>query len=333
MKKRYAYLVIVFVFAVLEAAGQDIQYTQFYAAPIHLNPALAGTGEGSRFIFNFRSQWAAVPKAYTSYNLSYDQNLSHLNSGIGFWVTRDQAGTGGMSTTTIGGTYAYDLKVNRYFSFRPALGLSYNLRAIDASKLTFNDQLVSGNSSSYSTNLVTDQRSYIDITAGFIGYGENYWFGYSVYHINRPNNSLIGQENLIAMRHNVHGGYRFILKKSVKGIVARAITVAANYKAQDKWDQFDIGLYFRYDIFLAGLWYRGIPGFKAYQPGYSNNDAAAVLVGVEWKNFRFVYSYDATISGLWANSGGSHEISLTYDHPNKERKRKRRPIRLACPKF
>jgi hypothetical protein len=40
---------------------------------------------------------------------------------------------------------------------------------------------------------------------------------------------------------------------------------------QGKWDQLDLGAYVDHRQFTAGLWYRGLPIVKAYQPGYGNN--------------------------------------------------------------
>jgi type IX secretion system PorP/SprF family membrane protein len=324
---------LLFALVSISTFAQDIQYSQFYAAPLHLNPALAGTSEQHRANFNFRDQWPAIPGSYISYSLSYDLNMLDVNSGIGFIATRDQAGAGGLSTTTFGGVYAYNIKLNRKLAFRPAVGLNYGIRAVDVSKLTFGDQLLTGSSSSVQTNAINEKVGYMDFNAGGILYGNEFWLGYSVYHINRPNNSLLGQENFIDAKHSVHMGYRLPIQKKVHREIVRSMTIAIHYKAQGKWDQFDVGAYYFLKPIVLGVWYRGIPGLKSYAPGYQNNDALCLLGGAHFKNFKFAYSYDITVSRIWSNTGGSHEISLIYEYANPNRGRKRKFSQLACPQF
>jgi type IX secretion system PorP/SprF family membrane protein len=313
--------------------AQDVQYSQFYASPLYLNPALAGTSEQHRVVGNFRDQWPSIPGAFISYSVSYDVNLAEANSGLGFTIQRDQAGSGGLSTTTVGGVYAYDIKLSRKLAFRPAIGLSYGNRSVNMNKLKFGDQLLTGNDISVQSNLINDRIGYMDISSGGILYGNEFWVGYSVYHINRPNNSLLGKENFIAALHTLHTGYRLPMRRTVKREIVRSMTIAANYKAQGKWDQFDIGVYYFMKPFVMGVWYRGIPGFKSYKKGYQNNDAVVLLAGLHHKSFKVAYSYDITISKIWSTTGGSHEISLIYEYINPRKKRKARRRKLACPKF
>jgi type IX secretion system PorP/SprF family membrane protein len=321
------------VLQVLVTPAQDVQYSQFYASPMYLNPALAGTSDQHRVVANYRDQWPAIPGSYVSYSLSYDLNIAEANSGLGITFQQDKAGSGGLKTTTVGGAYAYNIKINRKLAFRPAVGLSYGMRSIDLDKLQFGDQLLTGNSQSFQSNVVSDNVGYIDLSAGGVLYGNEFWVGYSVFHINQPNNSLLGQENIIDARHSVHVGYRLPMSRTVRREIVRSFTITAHYKAQGKWDQVDIGAYYFIKPFVMGVWYRGIPGIKSYQPGYQNNDAIVILGGVHYQNFKFAYSYDITVSKIWASTGGSHEVSLIYEYINPRKKRKRRRVKLACPKF
>ena len=333
MMKRIITILLVFGLGMNMIIAQDIQYSQFYAAPLYLNPALAGTSTQHRANGNFRDQWPSIPGSYISYSISYDVNIAEANSGLGFIATRDQAGSGGLSTTTVGGVYAYNIKMNRKLAFRPAIGVNYGLRQVDLSRLTFGDQLLTGNSVSAQSNAISDRVGYMDINAGALFYGNEFYAGYSVYHINRPNNSLLGDVNYIDARHSVQVGYRLPMRKTVKREIVRSMTIAVHYKAQGKWDQFDFGAYYFAKPFIAGVWYRGIPGLKAYEPGYQNNDAIVLLAGLHYQNFKFAYSYDITISKIWANTGGAHEVSLIYEYADPRKKRKKRFSQLACPQF
>ena len=47
-------------------SAQDIVFSQFYAAPLRLNPALTGIGIAPRITANYRSQHLTYPAAFTT---------------------------------------------------------------------------------------------------------------------------------------------------------------------------------------------------------------------------------------------------------------------------
>jgi len=58
--------------------AQDIHFSQFYMSPLNLNPAMTGVMNcKTRFVANYRNQWASVLKAnaYNTYSASYDQKV------------------------------------------------------------------------------------------------------------------------------------------------------------------------------------------------------------------------------------------------------------------
>lgn len=317
-----------------ELKAQDPQFSQFYAAPMYLNPAFAGNTTQGRIMANYRNQWPAIPKAYISYSVAYDHNLEDFNSGVGIIAIHDKAGTGGLKYTSIGGIYSYFFRASRKVIIRPGIRASYVSRGLDASQLIFPDQL-SGNTTSNASGIIQNT-SYLDISGGLLVYSNNFWFGGAVDHMNQPNESLLQSgETRLPAKFSLHGGYNIPVKKSLKGAAKSSITIAANYKAQQKWDQFDLGAYYVQEPLVVGLWYRGIPIFKAYQPGYANNDAVIALIGFQAKDLRIGYSYDLTISRLISNTGGSHEVSIVYEYATaKKRKKKRKQKFLVpCAKF
>ena len=81
------------------ALSQDPQFTQFYANPLYLNPAFAGTSIQSRVVMASRVQWPSIPGAFQTYSVSYDQFFAMIKSGFGVDVYYDRAGSGGLSTT------------------------------------------------------------------------------------------------------------------------------------------------------------------------------------------------------------------------------------------
>ena len=105
------------------------------------------------------------------------------------------------------------------------------------------------------------------------------------------------------------------------------------YKFQAKFDQMDIGVIYKTSTYFSGLYYRNIPLLKHYKTGYPNNDALCFLAGIHFKTFDIAYSYDATISWLTYRTGGSNEISLTYQFYNPQKAKKHRSKIIPCAKF
>lgn len=56
-----------------EVQAQDPLFSQFYANPLYLAPSFTGAGnKGTRVALNYRDQWPAVPRAFTTYSFSFD---------------------------------------------------------------------------------------------------------------------------------------------------------------------------------------------------------------------------------------------------------------------
>ena len=154
-------------------------------------------------------------------------------------------------------------------------------------------------------------------------------------HMNEPNQSLSNDESPLFMKFSAHGGYKFDLSEGGrKTLNTSFFNVALHYKAQQKFDQLDLGLYYTREPFTFGVWYRGIPAIKSYE-GVLNNDALAIILGYKVidYNLNIGYSYDVTVSRLAANSAGSHEISLIYEIASKKKKRRSRRFFVPCAKF
>lgn len=327
------YLAVITLFLASNTSfAQDPQFSQFYAVSSYLNPAFTGNTLLGRFSLNYRNQWPSIPKGFVSYSFSYDHNMRDLNSGLGLLVLRDKAGSGGLRFTSIGGLYSYNLQLSRKQAIRAGLRFSYVSRNYDLSRLVFADQIARSSSTTIESNL-GEGTSYVDIGTGMVFYSEHYWAGLAIDHINKPNESLTGTTTELPIKTSLHAGYNIPVKRDIKYEVESSVTIAANYKAQQKWDQLDIGTYYNFNSVVLGMWYRGIPLLKAYQPGYGNNDALVLLAGVQVAGLRIGYSYDITISKLADCTSGSHEISLRYEFPNPKKKRPKKNFVIPCAKF
>ena len=60
----------------LNINAQDIHFSQFYASPLNLNPAMTGVMNCTdRLTLSYRNQWASVLKsnAFNTFTASYDR--------------------------------------------------------------------------------------------------------------------------------------------------------------------------------------------------------------------------------------------------------------------
>jgi type IX secretion system PorP/SprF family membrane protein len=333
-------------------AQQDPQLSQFYAAPLFINPAMAGGSMMPRVMVNYRNQWPSLSANYSTALFSADYYLERFNSGVGLVTMNDSQGFGRLRTTTAALQYAYQIKFNEENSLRLGVEGSYINSGIDTKGLTFGDQFVSGAAGGTrgfsgptndpfvkQANLVNI--NYADVAGGLLYYNPKFWIGGAAHHLNgkRPSYVVGGSSIAMPRKYSVHGGMNFVLTNTAVTRYRRAenedqdivLTVAANYKKQGTAQQLDMGAYLVVQPITLGLWYRGIPIVP------KTNDAVVALLGFKQDRFSVGYSYDLTVSGLGAGTGGAHEISIRYEFEPPDRydrmRLKRRKQELSCPKF
>jgi type IX secretion system PorP/SprF family membrane protein len=189
-----------------------------------------------------------------------------------------------------------------------------------------------------------ENRSYFDVAAGGLLYTKKAWLGTSIRHLNQPDMTVVtGGNQKLPLYISIHGGYQIHLfpgQQYQKGADIRPsfISPAFHLKRQANFMQLDLGAYYYYDFLTFGAWYRGIPISKKETVTFLNHDSFAVLAGYRHKGLIIAYSYDITISPLATiNTGGAHEISLTYEFEFKFNPIQGRPSKdqrlLPCPRF
>lgn len=328
--------------------AQDPQFSQFYAAPLYLNPALAGSTGQARAGINYRNQWPAIDANFTTTSLYFDYFIEDYNSSIGAIFTRDREGLAGLRSLSLGLQYAYEMKINEKLGFRPGLQVAVFNRDINFDRLTFGDQF-DDQTGAFLDQPTAEQfntmssRTFVDLTAGGVLFTRTAWLGVSASHLNKPNQSLIGDESRLPTKLSVHGGFKYLMQPGKivgKGTgmrnAERSISPAVQYRHQGKFDQMDVGLYFTFEPIVIGSWYRGIP-FKNIN-GFVNNESIVLLIGFTQIGAKDAinigYSYDYTISKLGPSSGGAHEFSLVYTWPMRNpRKPPKDKLIIPCPSF
>lgn len=306
--------------------SQDIHFSQYYANPVYLNPAFAGTSVCPRVIMNYRNQWPSVGGTYSSYSVSYDQHVDNLSGGVGLMFVTDNSGEGILNTNMVSGAYSYRLQVNRYFSMKAAFQTSYLQKRLDWDKLTFGDQIdprygfINDTRETRPEELITNN---IDFSTGILGYSENVYGGFAVHHLTQPNEGYFVPSKL-PMKITVHMGGVLDLKHHRKRRRIEDPTLSPNilYMKQGDFKEMNYGLYFNKYPLVGGVWYR---------QGFENPDALIILMGLQTSVVKIGYSYDVTVSKLSNASGGAHEISFAMQFGCKPKKKRIRTIN--CPSF
>jgi type IX secretion system PorP/SprF family membrane protein len=299
------------------AFGQDPEFTQFYANPLYLNPAFAGTAHCPRVSLNYRNQWPGISGSFVTTSASYDQHVDAFSGGLGLLVWNDRAGEGTLITTNISGMYSYQLPVTRTFSIKAGLQATWAQKKVDWSKLTFGDMIDARRGFVYNTNEIQRDQpaSYVDFAAGILGFSEKYFGGFAVHHLTQPNESVIEGTSPLPRKYTFHAGA--VIPLEGKGDDA-SLSPNVLVQLQQDFLQINFGMYYSKGPIIGGLWYR-------------NSDSFIALVGFQTGILKFGYSYDITISKLTNKTAGSHEFSTGLLFDCKPRRRRFRTI--SCPSF
>ncbi|MCX7861937.1 MAG: PorP/SprF family type IX secretion system membrane protein [Bacteroidales bacterium] len=333
--KRQIFFLYFLVLSFTEITAQDPHFSQFYVNSLYLSPSFAGSTRGSRVITVIRDQWPGIPGSFFTSTLSFDHFIPNLNSGVGVLLMKDIAGRGRLGSLQTGIQYTYQFRIFQNYLVRPGIHFYRSNRTIQFDRLIFNDQLTLSGITGGSVEVPPlKQVGYVDFASSILIYNPTQWLGFTWDHMLEPNQSILDGLSNIPAKYTVFGGKKIYLNGKTSEYNEESINIWGHYRSQGKFDQVDIGAYWIKTPIILGLWYRGIPLFKAYKKGYQNNDAVIFQVGYVWNDFKFGYSYDITISRLIANTFGSHEVSIVYEfNQNQKMNKKTRKVIIPCPKY
>ncbi|TLX74915.1 type IX secretion system membrane protein PorP/SprF [Labilibacter sediminis] len=323
------FIAILGFFANLKA--QDAHFSQFYANPLYMSPSLAGSTDGARLVANYRNQWPGVSNAFQTYSISFDNFFQSINSGIGFLLYQDQAGSAGLTTTNFGFQYSYNLTINDTWQIIPGIQFTYGNKYIDFNKLNFGDEMIGNGGSGSWGRLTNEKANYIDFAASAFLYSPKYWFGLTIDHLSQPNYTFLNEEMRMPLKMVFFGGMNIWIERSRSKSSSRSFSFSYRFQQQSKNTQLDLGVYWYNDPIEIGVWYRGVPLISANNSTNINQDAIVALLSYNYGPFRIGYSYDVSISGLGWNAQGAHELSLIFEFNQRSslRKNGKRPA-LPC---
>lgn len=310
----------------LIANGQDLQYSQFFANQLDLNPAFAGSQHYHRLIINYRNQWPEVGQPYVSYAVSYDRHAGAINSGFGLQVKQDRQGRGALVTTTVTGIYSYLVRLRPNAGLRLAVGISAIQNAADLTGLQFPDMIDPIFGSIYQHNQADDPANLtkmsVDFSTGAMFFIDKYTVGAAVQHLSEPSLAFSDDARL-PMKYTLHAGAEFPIRLGGLKHTRYSINPLFMFQKQATHHQMNYGGFINWSNLTGGAWFR--------QNFDRPLNAMIFMVGYDSRIFRVAYSFDWELSKLARVGSGGHEISLIF--LMGERSKKPRYREIPCPKF
>jgi len=314
-------------FTCVASQAQDIHFSQFYAAPLFVNPAMTGIFDGKVRISNdYRSQWGSVGSGYSTFHISADLpiNKSRFKNnyfGAGLMVYQDKSGDAKYTQTIIEGALSYTLSVDEgddyiAIGFRGGLDSRQNDFSLSSWDSQWNGDkydplLPSGE------NFQLQQRTYFDFTAGLMWYyipdGYNtICAGGSLSHITQPDLAFYNYtQDKLYSRYSGHASAEIDVSRYHSFWIAPKIFA----QFQGNYQNIMIGSFvkskmqfkskytnYQKDIFLNfGAWYR-------------LGDAFVAATRIDYHEFGLGVSYDFTTSQYSSLTGvsGGPEFTLSY---------------------
>lgn len=315
--------------------AQDPNFSQFYAAPLYLNPALAGAEKDVAFSAVYRSQWRSLgfPQQIGQFSgiipLHSRRQPLMQRGGIGFALYNDAAGEGNnFRTTGVQAGAAYNLPLTRDFSHALSFGLQMGLiqRHVDFDALRWGSQYEPmspyfGFNPAITPSLIQDNGLKDKVLYPVVHSGMVWHFrprgslfarpfsgflGFSASNLNRPDESLIVNGNSrLPVLWRLQGGLNCELTPKI-GLMPNLL-----WMRQNGIDQINVGTYISYRLAhdagsnpaqaMLGGWYRV-------------KDSFALAAALANSKYTLGFSYDINTSSLrYATHGrGAWELSLTY---------------------
>lgn len=335
---RNTVLLLVLLCSLLSAKAQDPNFSQFFASPLTLNPALTGKFEGViRGAMNYRNQWPSINNAYTTYTASIDAGILKSSIpefdqfGVGVLGFSDKSGNGVLQNNAfaLSTSYHKSLDENGYSQLGLGFQGAFVTKNLDITKVKFFDQLRADGFTGLTQEIFSQPSlnlSYFDLNVGVLYNGStdgsnNYYVGASMYHITRPKESFNGGTYVLDPRLTVQAGGRLPLAEynavhfsAIHSRQANAVNtvIGGAYMMNVNGDpQSPTNLYF-------GSWLR-------------LGDAVIPYIGLEFGSFHLGATYDVNVSSLkpGSNMRGGAEFSLIYTKkPNDPYARS-----VTCPRF
>lgn len=350
--KQFTLILFLVSIIIVGAEAQDKHFTQFYAAPLTLNPALTGAFNGRyRFSAIYRDQWRGVlENPFTTFAAALDLRFpvssfganSKDGVGVGLLFFTDKVPEVDFSTNQIALSGAYhkalDSRSNQFLSLGFQAGLTQ--RNVNYTDLIFSDQFdgTTGYGGASGENLPANNFSFADFSIG-LNYtlapdkGVGLYLGAALHHMTQPQVSFYYDEeepeesisNKLYRKFTGHIGLQLPLSSSIQLLPRAVVNMQGPHVEINAGTnvRFRLGEYGSTALHLGG-WARPVRN----EDQRLNLAAAILMVGIEYNSVLLGFSYDASFSELQVNqfNRSAFEISIAYLGEYSD-------DALLCPKF
>ncbi len=317
-----------------EMNAQDIHFSQFYASPLTLNPALTGHIICDwRAAGIYRDQWRTISPALMTAAASFDKAfyLRNHKIGGGAVLAYDRSGNADLSVTKIFLSGAYH-KTFGIHALSGGLQMGFVDKRMDKSSLTFDDQWNDdpnhANGGTFDQGMPTadeqmgESLKYFDMNAGVV------WspvteklesqVGIAFFHITRPKESFYEKKEKLKARYVLHA--------RLKWNATDRFYVQPNwlYQFHSASREFVLGSNFGYHLsgdkmsgvsIWAGPMFRyGLTARNDGNDVSNRTDALIAVIGAGFKNIDVGLAYDINMTDLKkaTKHQGSFELSVVY---------------------
>lgn len=317
MKKMRNIKIIILTLSLSFGVGQlkaqiDPHFSQYYANPLWLNPALTGVTDGDyRVAINAKEQWSSVGKGFLTAGASFD-TAPKKNLSFGGMVLNQKAGEISYNQLNALLSGAYQIRFGKdgdqIFNFGLQAGIIS--KSYDASKVTLGSQynpiLGYDESVTFDESFVGSSYLAPDVNTGIMYYDAspnkkvNAFSGVALSHLTRPKDKFIGGNTKMPIRFSWHGGAR------VKVNTMLDITPNFIYLTQANAKEFAAGAYAKLML--------NAESDLIFGSNYRFDDAAIAVLGIHVKNMVIGASYDFNTSSLnrATSSRGGFELSVSF---------------------
>jgi type IX secretion system PorP/SprF family membrane protein len=339
MKPKQVTGVLLMLIAVLlcgKLSAQDPVFSQFYASPLSMNPALAGNGDADwRLVGIHRAQWISSgvdPLNTTSLSLDgklfrqKDNEVNYIGGGVFF--LQDRGMNGAYKNTSFNAILSshISLDADDVNGLSVGIGGTYSNTYIDFAALSFPSQL---SSSGFNRSLPTAEpylsniKPYYSLSGGIDYTYSTETMGFDIgiagYRFMKTHRSALNdKDQLDPPRYNIHANYQTYLSDKM------VFNANGMYVIQSNQNTYMLGMNIGSiltdpseespTVLNTGLWYR-------------KNEAIIPYLGLTYGNITGGITYDipSGSSGSSLSTLKTFELSLILRSPQK----KARPI--PCP--
>ncbi|MFC1731083.1 PorP/SprF family type IX secretion system membrane protein [candidate division KSB1 bacterium] len=287
MKTRFKiiFFTVLFVLTLSIGKSQETYFTQYFNAPIYLNPALSGYESCSRMATLYHNLWRSSAISDQTYIFSYDQFFKQLSGSFAIRYLYNNIDHGAFKMNTVYATYA-----PKFNFFDDKMVLSVAIEAGWRKKKLYWDEFMYSVPSNQ-----TSSKETFDINGGILITFNNFVCGAAFHHITEPEEGLVSTSRL-PLKATFHLTYQWKLSELLN------ISPTLLYLRQMDTDIYNSNVAVSYRKIRSAIGY-------SYNTIFYDN-RANIYLGFNLNYFTIGYCYELSMSKINDQTINSHEVNI-----------------------